>query len=85
MSQLRQGETPVQATSRDSAILAYTRKLTSIPWEITENDLANMKKHGLDDTAILQVNLIVDYFNFVNRLALGLGVELEDYWPPIIT
>ena len=34
----------------------------------------------LDDTALLDICQVVSYYNYVNRLADGLGVELEDYW-----
>jgi alkylhydroperoxidase family enzyme len=36
-----------------------------------------MKDAGLTDEEILRANLIASYFNFSNRIALGLGVELE--------
>ncbi len=35
---------------------------------------------GFSDRAILEVNLVASYMSFVNRLAQGLGVELEDYF-----
>ncbi|HKK03778.1 MAG TPA: peroxidase-related enzyme, partial [Gammaproteobacteria bacterium] len=33
------------------------------------------RKSGFSDEDILLANLIISYFNFVNRIALGLGVE----------
>jgi alkylhydroperoxidase family enzyme len=33
-----------------------------------------LRGHGLDDRAILQINLIASWFNFINRVADGLGV-----------
>jgi alkylhydroperoxidase family enzyme len=36
-----------------------------------------MKDSGLDDRSILDAALVIAYFNFVNRLVLGLGVETE--------
>jgi len=36
-----------------------------------------LREVGLSDREILNVNLIVSYFNFVNRIALGLGVKLS--------
>jgi hypothetical protein len=38
----------------------------------------SMPSSGLDDRAIHDLCAIVAYFNFVNRIADGLGVELED-------
>ena len=39
--------------------------------------METLRLQGLDDEAILHATQIVAYFNFVNRLALGLGVQLE--------
>ncbi|HSM85609.1 MAG TPA: peroxidase-related enzyme, partial [Candidatus Limnocylindrales bacterium] len=36
-----------------------------------------LREHGLSDRAILEINLVAAYMNFVNRVASGLGVELE--------
>ena len=33
-----------------------------------------LRKEGRSDAGILSINLIVNYFKFVNRIALGLGV-----------
>ena len=35
---------------------------------------------GFKDRAILDINQIVAYFAYVNRIADGLGVDLEDFW-----
>jgi uncharacterized peroxidase-related enzyme len=64
-----------ELTSRVGAILGYATKLTSAPGEVNSDDLEGLREHGLNDLDILRLNLIVSYFNFVNRIALGLGVE----------
>lgn len=43
--------------------------------EVISEDVAALRHLGLGDEDILLANLIVAYFNFVNRIALGLGVE----------
>lgn len=43
-------------------------------------DIENLRSAGLSDRQILEVALITAYFSFVNRIAQGLGVELEGYW-----
>ncbi len=45
-------------------------------------DVERLRAHGLDDRAIVDANQVVSYFNYVNRVADGLGVELEPSWPP---
>jgi len=49
---------------------------------MTEADLAPLRAAGLDDRALLDLAMIVGYFAFVNRLASGLGVEVEPGGPP---
>lgn len=66
-----------EGTDRRSRMLAYAAKLTSSPGEIRESDIATLREAGLSDREILDVNLIVAYFNFVNRIALGLGVQFS--------
>jgi alkylhydroperoxidase family enzyme len=36
-----------------------------------------LRRAGLSDDAIHDVVAIVSYFNFVNRIASGLGIDLE--------
>lgn len=45
-----------------------------------ETDVEALRAAGLGDDEILDVCQIAAYYNFVNRLADGLGVELEPYW-----
>jgi alkylhydroperoxidase family enzyme len=44
---------------------------------MTQEDLDALREHGLDDRAIVDANQVVAYYNYVNRVADGLGVELE--------
>jgi len=67
---------------RLAALCAYARKLTVAPAEIVEDDLDLLRAQGLDDRAIVDANQVVSYFNYVNRVADGLGVQLERSWPP---
>lgn len=69
---------------RLSNIVRHAEKLTNAPGAMTESDLGELRAVGLDDRDILDLSLITAYFNFVNRLALGLGVaytpeELSGY------
>ncbi|KAA3612366.1 MAG: peroxidase [Calditrichaeota bacterium] len=64
-------------TAADRAMLDYAVKLTHRPAEMTAADVQTLKKHGFDDRAIHDICAITAYFAFVNRIADGLGVELE--------
>ena len=60
---------------RLSNIVRHAEKLTSAPSAMTEIDLGELRAVGLSDQDILDLSLVVAYFNFVNRIALGLGVD----------
>jgi len=47
-----------------------------------EADVEALRSAGLTDRDIVDANQVVAYFNYVNRIADGLGVELEPDWPP---
>ncbi len=71
-----------ELSAADRAMLDYSVKLTRTPWKITAQDIEALRAAGFSNAAILDICQIVGYFNFVNRLADGLGVELEPYWKP---
>jgi len=64
----------------DRAMLEYAAKLTLEPWTMVQGDVEALRSAGFSDSAILDINQVTGYFAFVNRLADGLGVELETYW-----
>ena len=64
-------------TSRERALLRYADTLTLAPASITAASIESLRDVGLDDRAIHDACAIVAYFAFVNRIADGLGVELE--------
>ena len=63
---------------RTLAILNYAEKLTITPGLVNEFDVQNLRIHDLSDEDILNINLVVSYFNFANRIANGLGVEFTE-------
>ena len=70
---------PAPVSETDRAMLAYATRLTTEPWSITAQDVEALRQAGFSDAAILDICQITGYFAFVNRLADGLGVELEPY------
>jgi alkylhydroperoxidase family enzyme len=64
-------------SEREFALLEYTEKLTRSPARVHPGDLDLLRAVGLDDTGILQANLIASWFNYINRVADGLGVGRE--------
>lgn len=61
----------------DRAMLDYAAKLTRAPAAIAQADVEELRDHGFDDRAIHDICAITAYYAFVNRIADGLGVELE--------
>lgn len=61
-------------------MLDYALKLTCDPGAMTADDVDALRAVGFGDRAILDICQVVAYYNYVNRLADGLGVELEDGW-----
>lgn len=59
------------------AMLEYTEKLTLNPGLMAAEDVQQLKDAGVGDGEILELNQIVGYFNYVNRLLNGLGVTTQ--------
>jgi uncharacterized peroxidase-related enzyme len=64
-------------TEREKAALAYVEKLTRTPWEISDADVQSLRSHDLNDTQIVDLNLLVGLANLTNRFTDPLGLELE--------
>lgn len=65
-------------SDHDKLILEYADKITRDPNSIDKNYINSLKARGLNDpTALHDIVQVAAYFNYVNRLADGLGVELE--------
>ena len=58
-------------------MLDFAVKLTREPTKMQESDVQALRKVGLNDEQILSVVGITCLFNFMNRLADGLGVDTE--------
>ncbi len=66
---------------RRVAILEYATKLTLQPGQMVADDVASLRECGLSDRDILDVCEVTAYYAYVNRIADGLGVGLEDGFP----
>ena len=59
-------------------MLDFATKLTREPASMSEKDVKELRGLGLSDEQILSVVLITCVFNFMTRLADGLGVEIPE-------
>ena len=55
--------------------LDYAAKLTLMADKVTEADIEAMRRAGLDDGQILEINQVTAYFGYANRTVLGLGIN----------
>jgi len=78
----------IDAVTRDAAhvttgderldtILRYAAQLSQQPIAVTAADVDALREVGLDDLDILDLNNIVAYYCYINRVANGLGLLTE--------
>lgn len=63
------------------ALLHYAAKLTRSPGRCGAADIAGLRSGGLTDEQIVDAVQVIGFFNWINRLADGLGVDPEPDWP----
>lgn len=61
----------------DRALCDFAVKLTRNPWQMAETDIQHLRSLGLSDRAIHDATQVIAYFNYINRIADGLHVDLE--------
>ena len=59
------------------ALCEWAEKLTLTPAECTREDVEGLKAAGWSEEQIASAAQIIGYFNHLNRLADGLGIDLE--------
>lgn len=57
-------------------MLAYAEKLTLNPSAMTRSDLDDLRKHFTEEQ-VFDIVIITCFFNFMDRIADGFGVELD--------
>ncbi len=62
-------------------MLTYSVKLTHTPGQMTSADVEALREAGFTDRDVLDIVEVVGYYAYVNRIADGLGVKLEDWVP----
>ena len=62
-----------------AALLEFAEKLTDECAAVGAADIEVLRSHGFDDHGISSCVQVVAYFNYINRIAEGLGVVMEDW------
>lgn len=65
----------------DRALMAFAVDLTKTPGAMRREHVDTLRAAGFDDRAISDAVQVISYFNYINRVADGLGVDLEDWMP----
>jgi len=64
-------------TARERALCTVADKLSATPTRMVEEDWGALRALGFDDRACLEVAHVVGIFNYLTRLADGLGLQLD--------
>lgn len=65
-------------TPADRALCDYAIKLTIRPQDMSQEDVVHLQEVGFNDEQITIAAQVIGYFNYINRIADGLGVDLEE-------
>ena len=82
MEAVKSDWTRAALTEADRALMRFAVTLTRTPGAMTRADVAALRAAGFDDRGISDAVQVVSYFNYINRVADGLGVDLEEWMPP---
>ena len=63
----------------DRALCDFAIQLTLAPGTMSENEIGSLRDHGFEDDQITVATQVIGYFNYITRLAAGLGVEPESW------
>lgn len=78
LERLKKGPGELELSERKEEMLSYVGKLTEKPSDVQGEDIEELRKNDFSDEEILNINMIASYFNFVNRIAEGLGVDFSE-------
>ncbi len=63
---------------RRAAMLTYVEKLTLSPASVGAADVEGLRSVGFADADVLAIVEVAAYYAYANRIADGLGIQLED-------
>jgi uncharacterized peroxidase-related enzyme len=69
-----------ELSPRERALCDFALKLTHAASTVEQADIDLLRGQGLDDTEISDAIQVVGYFNYVTRVADGVGIEDEPEW-----
>ncbi|MBS3781892.1 MAG: peroxidase-related enzyme [Candidatus Thermoplasmatota archaeon] len=68
----------VDISKKEKNMLGFVKRSTEKPDSVEQKDIDGLIEVGFSDKEILNIVMITSYFNFVNRIALTLGVDFSE-------
>ena len=65
---------------RERALCDFAVKLTREAASIRETDIDALRAEGLSDTNVSDAIQVIGYFNYITRVADGVGIDDEPEW-----
>jgi len=69
-----------ELSPRERALCDFAVKLTDAAATVDQSDIEELRAQGLDDATISDAIQVVGYFNYVTRVADGVGIDDEPEW-----
>jgi uncharacterized peroxidase-related enzyme len=69
-----------ELTPRERALCDFAVKLTHLAAEVDAADIDALRAQGLSDADVSDAIQVIGYFNYVTRVADGVGIEDEPEW-----
>ncbi len=77
VGQIKKDYRQARIDAQTRAILEFAEKITRDATTITKDDIEHLRGLGLEDEQILEAAEVAGFFNYINRVADALGVEMD--------
>ena len=68
-----------ELNSADQGLCAFAEKSTLTPDGMSKIDIQNLEVLGFSQTAVHDAVQVIGYFNYINRVAEALNIDLEQH------
>jgi uncharacterized peroxidase-related enzyme len=68
-----------ELSRRQQSLCEFAEKLTRTPAQMTREDVDHLRQAGLSDRDVVDLVQVIAFFNYINRIADGLGVDPETW------
>ena len=84
MKHLKTDPAHAPLTPQDKAMIDFALKLTRAPATVKQEDFQFLQQYGFSEEQAVDIVLITCMFNFMDRLADGLGVTLDPFMQKLV-